>query len=150
MISAISKTLANVLAIETSLNGLEQINFDPPSRTLTGKAALNIYCYNYCDAQEKPSYQGVDLAFVISAWNTPVWSDQPLLAEALSSLQRHRQVDGKFLAPELAEYRSLLIKIDSVPAIEPIVLWEMLELPMRPALYVTVKLPAKSGGETRT
>jgi hypothetical protein len=142
MIPAISKTLAKVLAIETSLSGIDQVNFDPPSQALTGKTALNIYCYNYCYSEKKPSYQGANLAFMISAWDTPAWGSQPLLAEALSSLQRHRQIAGKFLEPELEAYRSLLIKVDSVPAIEPVVLWETLGLPMRPALYVTVKLPA--------
>lgn len=141
MIPAISKTLANVLAIETSLRGTEQVSFDPPSQALTGKIALNIYCYNYCYSEQQPSHQGVDLAFVISAWDTPAWAKQPLLTEALSSLQ-HRQIEGKFLAPELEEYRSLSIKVDSIPMIEPIVLWETLGLPMRPALYVTVTFPA--------
>jgi hypothetical protein len=142
MIPAISKTLANVLAIETSLSGVEQVDFNPPSQALTGKAALNIYCYNYCCDEMKPALADMDLAFVISAWDTPAWGDQPLLSEALLSLQNHQQLAGEFLSPELQDYRSLSIEVNSIPAIEPVVLWESLGLPMRPALYVTVKVPS--------
>ncbi|MCU0553033.1 MAG: Pvc16 family protein [Leptolyngbya sp. Prado105] len=142
MISAISKTLASVLAIETSLPGIEQVDFNPPSDALSGKATLNIYCYNYCWDEKKPLRSQVDLAFVISAWDTPAWGEQALLSEALSSLQNHPQLEAQFLSAELEEARSLSIEVNSIPAIEPVVLWESLGLPMRPALYVTVKVPS--------
>jgi hypothetical protein len=146
MIPAISKALANVLAIETSLNKVERVDFNPPSHSLMGKAALNIYCYNYCCAddcylEKKPTLTEVALAFVISAWDTPIWGDQPLLSEALFSLKNHRQLESEFLSPELEDYQSLSIEVNAIPAIEPVVLWESLGLPMRPALYVTVKVP---------
>lgn len=141
MIPAISKALANVLAIETSLNEVERVDFNPPSQSLMGKAALNIYCYNYCCAEKKPTLSEIALAFVISAWDTPAWGDQLLLSEALSSLKNHRQLEPKFLSPELEDYQALSIEVNAIPAIEPVVLWESLGLPMRPALYVTVKVP---------
>jgi hypothetical protein len=129
MIPAISKTLANLLAIETSLTGIDQVDFNPPAKGL--KAALNIYCYNYCC--EPMAAPKVDLAFVISAWNTPIWGEQSLLSEALSSLQKHHQL-------EVSPGQALSVEVNSIPAIEPVVLWESLGLPMRPAIYVTVKV----------
>jgi hypothetical protein len=134
MIPKIAETLANLFAIETSLDGVDQIDFNPPSEKLTGKVDLNIYCYNYCYSGQNLSQKidlAVDLAFVISTWNTPIWGEQPLLTEALSALQQHQQL-------ELAD-RALALEVNAIPTIEPVVLWESLGVPMRPALYVTVK-----------
>lgn len=149
MIPAVSKTLAKLFADETSLQGTEQINFNPPCRSRVGKSALSVYCYGIQTRPEvnrdpsscRKSLRGIDLSFLISAWDATVLGEQQLLSEVLSSLLRHPQLAGDFLAPELQECSALSIEVESVPAIEPVVLWKSLGVPIRPALYVTVKVP---------
>lgn len=51
MISAVTQTLASLLADETSLTGTEQIDFDPPAARRSVRPRLNLYCYDLrqCD-----------------------------------------------------------------------------------------------------
>lgn len=51
MISAVTQTLASLLADETSLTGTEQIDFDSPATRRSVRPRLNLYCYDLrqCD-----------------------------------------------------------------------------------------------------
>lgn len=51
MISAVTQTLALLLADETSLTGTEQIDFDSPATRRSVRPRLNLYCYDLrqCD-----------------------------------------------------------------------------------------------------
>ena len=143
MIPAVSRTLAKLFADETSLKGTEQIDFHPPSRSLVGASVLSVYCYGIQANTEvhQKRIAGMNLSFLISAWDATVLGEQQLLSEVLSSLLRHRRLAGDWLAPELQECSELSIEVESIPAIEPVVLWKSLGVPIRPALYIRVQVP---------
>jgi hypothetical protein len=46
MISAVTQTLASLLADETSLTGTEQIDFDHPATRRCDRPRLNLFCYD--------------------------------------------------------------------------------------------------------
>lgn len=164
MIPAIARTLARILVDGTSLSGTEEIDFDPPSQTLIGRTGLTVYCYNIrensqtllesCQGRacnealsvhpELDNLRWFDVSFLVSAWDSTALGEQQLLSEALSSLLHHRYLQRDILPPELQPYERLPFVISPIPAIDPVMLWSSLGLPLRPALYVTVTTPIVS------
>jgi Pvc16 N-terminal domain len=156
MIPAVAQTLARILANGTSLLSTEQIDFNPPNSCLAGRAALTVYCYNIqeCDfpgeqssfanapVQLKPaSVRWFELAFLITAWDFTALGEQQLLSEALNSLLCREWFESDRLASELSLGERRMFKIASTETVDPIQLWRSLNLPLRPALYITVTAP---------
>ncbi|MEB3212769.1 MAG: Pvc16 family protein [Leptolyngbyaceae bacterium] len=166
MLPAVSKTLANILVHDTSLNDSECISFNPPGEKLTGHPGFHIYCYsvservpdhgsdtvsspvpktlNCADLFSNDSLHWFDICFVVIAQGYTQLGKHQLLSEALSSLLKHRFLDEEYLAPELQGLGKLSITITQSSMIHPSVLWQSLGVPIRPALYVTVTVPIRA------
>jgi len=146
MISAVAQTLAQILVNGTSLQGTEQIDFSLPHRE-PGETGLTVYCY--C-IQEHPvdspawnqpvTQRQIEVSFLISASDYTVLGEQQLLSEALMSLLCQNWLQGDLLPAELGCER-LPFVISPIPGLDLTALWRSLELPLRPALYVTVTVP---------
>lgn len=164
MIPAVAKTLAKILTDETSLCSTEQVDFNLPNPGLSDKPALNVYCYSIqrsnstqveilqnlaCSALASPSveqklWRWFDISFLITAWDHTALGEQRLLSEALVSLSHRHWLQQDVLPVELQGCGQLILSISSEPAIAPAALWTSLGLPLRPALYITVKIPIAS------
>jgi hypothetical protein len=159
MIPAVAQTLAEILAGGTSLISTEQIDFKHPGMQQDIKPALNLYCYDIREhnqvlhlgsqyTQDNPPLTAVhcptlwfDVSFLISAWDCTALGEYRLLSEALTLLLHHRSLPETLLAPTLRGYGSLSLTVSSVGLIDAAILWKALGVPLRPALYVTVKTP---------
>lgn len=161
MIPVIAKNLAQILVDGTSLSSTEQIDFSPPSTDLIGQSALTIYCYNIQESRSSgsdalqlwgcnapfmtqidfKSLRWFELSFLISAWDYTVLGEQQLLSEALLSLINHPSLPLTLLLPELQIVEELPLEISSAPTIDPVMLWYSLGLPIRPAVYLAIKVP---------
>ncbi|OLP16633.1 hypothetical protein BST81_19530 [Leptolyngbya sp. 'hensonii'] len=162
MIPAVARTLANILAKGTSLSSTEHIDLNPPGPRVTGRSGLTLYCYDVCKSSqvhaeslvpsiektqltnEQYLLQWFDVSFLVSAWDYTVLGEQQLLSEALTSLVGHPSLPEEMLAPELRGHGDLPLVISLQPAINPVMLWTSLGVPLRPALYVTVSIPVFS------
>lgn len=160
MIPAVAQALAKILAAETSLSSLEQIDFNPPNSNLAEKSTLTVYCY---DIQECPvdaihlthtsmnstvlspwtstAPRWFELKFLISAWDCTILGEQQLLSEALAALMGHPllQLDVHF--PVASANATVSLRIAYAPVCDPLKLWSSFSLPIRPALYVSVEIP---------
>ncbi|MDX2100068.1 MAG: Pvc16 family protein [Leptolyngbyaceae cyanobacterium bins.59] len=165
MIPAVAQALAQILTEGTSLQGTEQIDFNPPSRELAGKPVLTIYCYSLRESQQAAYDISVnqssevieidhslitprwfDVSFLISAWDHTALGEQWLLSEALRALLCHCWLNGNQL-PSETQGRQLPLVISQTPEVEAVLLWQSLGLPLRPALYVTVTIPMGAQSE---
>ncbi len=157
MIPVVAQSLAKVLAAGTSLSGLEQIDFNPPSSNLLGQSALTVYCYDIqeclvaaentksyavlCSGSVLKSLRWFKLAFLISAWDYTALGEQQLLSEALASLADCHLLRLNSASSDFQESEEFPIEILSTPTSDSVMLWSSLGLPIRPALYVTVTIP---------
>jgi hypothetical protein len=164
MIPAVAKTLAKILTDETSLCSTEQVVFNPPGQDFLDKPALNVYCYsiqksNPEQAEISPAiacstvasmssksslWRWFDISFLITAWDYTVLGEQQLLSEALASLSHRNSLQQDVLPIELQNHGQLVLNVSSGPAIDAATLWNSLGLPLRPALYITVRIPIAS------
>jgi hypothetical protein len=161
MIPAVAQTLAKILADGTSLRSTEQIDFNPPAATPIRRSGLTVYCYNIQECQpttatpwpetgygaatwtqlETSTQRWFELSFLVSAWDYTALGEQQLLSEALRSLLQHDWIYSSDLAPKLQSGEPSAFKIASTPEVDAIALWQSLEQPLRPALYITVTVP---------
>ncbi len=158
MISAVAQTLGRILADETSVGNSEAISFNFPQ---TGKGdwfQFVLYFYKIqpiSSAIEKSglfkprksfdSYSSeilwFDIFFLISAEDPTALGKQRLLSEALGVLLRHQWLEEQLLAPTLRGCGSLPLIIHQPQ--NPTALWQVLEVPYRPALYLSVTAPLR-------
>jgi hypothetical protein len=162
MIPAVAQTLAKLLAHGTSLDS-EQIDFSHPGTRQDIRPALNLYFYHverhqtlgdsrwrYRDARGVPEDSAIwfDVSFLLVAWGHTAIAEQRLLSEALVLLSQHRSLPEESLASALHGYGALPMHVSSPHLTETVALWEALDLPLRPALHVTVTIPFSSRKRT--
>lgn len=161
MITAVSQTLAEILAGGSSLINTEQIDFNHPGIEQYKEPRLNLYCYDLrenkqipyseptdCPTNENGSPIWFDISFLVSAWDCTALGEQQLLSEALTLLLRHRFLPEELLAPALQGHGTLPIIVSASGLTETISFWRALGVPLRPALYVTVTVPLNLQGES--
>lgn len=162
MITAVTQTLASLLAVGTSLQSTEQIDFGLPSAEEYTKPGLNLYCYslkassgqqsNFCleekslDTQPnrstvKASVQWFDISFMITAKDYTSLGKQRLLSEVFMVLSDNYILEEKLLASVLQGYGDLQLTISNFGTDDTITLWNALGVHVRPALYVTLTIP---------
>lgn len=169
MISAVAQTLANILVKDSLSIEESQIDFSHPGKIKDIKPALNIYLYDlkqsnksnllarknhgsnthYSDYYHK-SYREIskigdrvfwyELSFAIITSDWTTIGEQHLLSEALSSLLKHQTINERDLPLELGGYGNLSLEINT-SNIDVMQFWRALKLPLKPALYVTVRSP---------
>lgn len=165
MLIPLLQTLAEILAGGTSLISTEQIDFSPPGnpRDDVVGASLNLYFYDIRESKQvqhsgrqverninrgrfqpatvtwSPSW--FDVSLLLTTWDRTSLGEYRLLNEALSLLLRHRSLREEFLSPELRGYGNLSMSVSGEPPIEVSSLWSALNIPLRPALYLTVTIP---------
>ncbi|RMH73068.1 MAG: DUF4255 domain-containing protein [Cyanobacteria bacterium J007] len=164
MIPAVAQTLAEILAGGTSLIDIESIDLNHPSIDRPGGPRLNLYCYNLWQSQHEPSAEfsrsdtsdvrgaspkenrdstiWFDVSFLVTAWDNTALGEQRLLSEALTRLLSYRFVPEDLLEPSLRGHGELQMRICVGGAIDTASLWRALGVPLRPALYVTIAVPA--------
>lgn len=161
MITAVSQTLAEILAGGSSLIGTKQIDFDHPRVERCRGPRLNLYCYDLREnklmqhsgqhREATPNDNGLtfwfDISFLVTAWDFTALGEQRLLSEALVLLLRHRSLPEEILAPELQGHGTLPLRVFASGLMYTAVFWSALGIPMRPALYVTVTVPLDLQGE---
>lgn len=155
MITAVSWTLAEILAGGSSLIGTEQIDFNHPGAEQYGEPRLNLYCYDLRENQQtrgtsndNGSLIWFDVSFLVSAWDCTALGEQQLLSEALTLLLRHRFLPEDLLAPALRGYGMLPIRVSASGLVDTVAFWSALGVPLRPALYVSVTVPLNLQGES--
>lgn len=155
MITAVSQTLAEILAGGSSLISTEQIDFNHPGMQQQGEPRINLYCYDLRENQQMQqsflekevtpndtnSPLWFDLSFLVTAWDCTGLGEQKLLSEALRLLFSHRFLPEQLLAPALQGYGLLPIRVSACESLDTVVFWKSLCVPLRPALYVTVTVP---------
>jgi Pvc16 N-terminal domain/CarboxypepD_reg-like domain len=164
MITALSQTLADILAGGTSLTSTEQIDFAHPGerRLINGGSGLNVYFYDLRESTQvqhsgrqvehrltegRPSaFVGnlpmwFDASFVISAWDRTTLGEHHLFTEALALLLRHRQLREDLLVPTLRGFGNLNMTVCAVRHIDVGALWLALGTPLRPSILVTITAP---------
>ncbi|BAY28090.1 hypothetical protein NIES2100_79190 [Calothrix sp. NIES-2100] len=168
MLISLLQTLAEILAGGTSLTSMEQIDFNLPGSRANGDAGplLNLYLYDIRLSNqlqqagrqvERMFLEGglptstvtqlptwFDISLMLTAWDRTALGEYHLLTEALSLLLRHGSLKEEFLAPELCGYGQLPMTVASSPPIEVGSLWGCLNLPLRPAVHITVTAPLGS------
>lgn len=167
MLIYVLQSLAQILAGGTSLGSTEQIDFGHlGNRREEGTVpTLNLYVYdiresrqlqhsgrqvdrrvgrNVHNASVSWSPNWFDVSILLTAWDRTALGEHFLMSEALSLLLRHRSIQEQFLVPELRRYGKLNMSIALEPPIEVGSLWSALNVPLRPALYLTVAVPFES------
>jgi len=164
MLIFVLQTLAQILAGGTSLTSTEQIDFSHPGNRREEGAAptFNVYIYDIRESKQlqhsgrqvdrqlgrgsqaaavnrTPSW--FDVSLLITAWDRTSLGEYYLLSEALSLLLRHRSLREEFLVSELRGYGNLSMTVALEPAIEIGSLWSAFNVPLRPALYLTLTVP---------
>lgn len=168
MLISVLQTLADILAGGTSLTSTEQIDFSRPgSRRDEGTGSLlNLYFYDIRESKQvqhsgrqverrllegkwqaatvslPPSW--FDVSVMVTAWDRTTLGEHQLLTEALTLLLRHRSLREEFLAPELRGYGNLTMSVSAIPPVEVGSLWSALNVPLRPALYLTITAPCET------
>ena len=169
MISAVAQTLANILVKDSLSIEKSQIDFSHPGEIKDIKPALNLYLYDLKQSNKSnllerkkcgittdysnhypKSYREIsqigdrvfwyELSFAIIALDWTNIGEQHLLSEALSSLLKHQTIDEADLPLELRGYGNLSLEINT-SNIDVMQFWRALKLPLKPALYVTVRSP---------
>jgi Pvc16 N-terminal domain len=153
MITAVTQTLAEILAGEGSAIGLEQIDLDHPGYTHALRPRLNLYCYDLrqsvCMSKQKtddvPKIPAnpiwFDISFLITAWDYTVLGQQRLLSETLIQLLQYSHLPEDHLPPILKGYGALPLNISVNGNMDTAAFWRALGIPLRPALYITVTVP---------
>ncbi len=160
MITAVVLTLTELLTQESSLLTEVKIDLNHPSKREDIRPALSLYCYDIRESVEPkcPSNPNsnpkqkedlenfelcwFDLSFIIIAWDWTKLGEQSLLSETLKLFMQHRLISEDKLASELKGYGDLPMIISrSIPDINNF--WQALDLPLQPAIYLTVKTPLK-------
>lgn len=165
MLVSILQTLAEILAGGTSLTSTEQIDFSRPGSRRNDDVGpvLNLYFYDIRESKQRQPFDGqdkrklskqslptttvnwspswFDVSLMVTAWDRTSLGEHHLLSEALNLLLRHTSLQEEFLAPRLRGYGNLSITVASTPAIDLGILWRALNIPLRPALYLTVTAP---------
>ncbi|MBD2449755.1 DUF4255 domain-containing protein [Nostoc sp. FACHB-152] len=165
MLISLLQTLAEILVGGTSLTGMEQIDFNLPGSRANSNfvPTINLYLYDIRLSNqlqqtgrrvERMFLEGgtatstvtqlptwFDVSLMLTAWDRTALSEYHLLTEAMTLLLRHGYLNEEFLPAELCGYGQLPMTITSSPPIEVGSLWNSLNLPVRPALYLTVTAP---------
>ena len=169
MLISLLQTLAEILAGGTSLTSMEQIDFSLPSSRRDGDVGplLNLYLYDIRQSKQlqqagrqrdRNFLEGglqqsarvnlplswIDVSLMLTAWDRTALSEYHLLNEALSLLMRHRSLREEFLAPELRGYGNLPMTVAVNPPVDLGSLWSALNVPLRPAVFLTVTAPLDS------
>ncbi|MBD2683472.1 MULTISPECIES: Pvc16 family protein [Nostoc] len=165
MLISLLQTIAEILVGGTSLTSIEQIDFNLPGSRTNGNAGqiINLYLYDIrlsnqlqqtgrrvermfseggtptSTVSQLPTW--FDVSLMLTAWDRTTLGEYHLLTEAMTFLIRHGYLKEEFLPPELCGYGQLPMTIVSSPPIEVGSLWSSLNLPLRPALYLTVTAP---------
>ncbi|GAA6616011.1 Pvc16 family protein [Scytonema sp. NUACC26] len=165
MLISLLHTLSSILAGGTSLNSTEQIDFSRPGsrRDESSGPVVNLYFYDIRESKQvqhsgrqverKVTQSGLqpvsvtwppswfDVSLMLTAWDSTTLGEHRLLTEALTLLLRHRSLREEFLAPELRGYGNLSLAVSVESQVEVGSLWSALNVPLRPALYITVTVP---------
>lgn len=155
MIPAVAQTLAEMLAGGRSLINTEQIDFNHPNQWHGRSPRLNLYCYEIRENQhmqqalqqtENPPNCNsplicYDLSFIPTSWGCTALGEQYLLSEALTQLLPDQLLPEGLLTPALQEYGMLPLKVAAGGRMDTAALWNVLEVPLNPALDVTVTVP---------
>ncbi|WP_088240624.1 Pvc16 family protein [Calothrix rhizosoleniae] len=164
MLIYVLQSLAQILAGGTSLTSTEQIDFGHLGnrREESTVPTLNLYVYDIRESKQLQhsgrqverrvgrslqnasvnwSPNWFDVSLLLTAWDRTALGEHYLISEALSLLLRHRSIQEQFLLPELRHYGNLSMSIALEPPIEVGSLWSALNVPLRPALYLTVTVP---------
>ena len=169
MISVATQTLADFITSGIPLINKEQIFFDHPRVAQVNKPALNLYCYRVqvsdwnqtfpkssVPSRETPLSptlgvrrsvnvigvsQWFDLTFLVSVTDHTALSEQHLLSELLSMLSSYQFLPDEFLSPSLQGQGVLPMTVSTEGVIDTTLLWQVLRMPLRLALHVTLTVP---------
>ncbi|WP_017305445.1 Pvc16 family protein [Spirulina subsalsa] len=166
MIPVVAQALAHLLVAGTSLDSVEQISFHRPENPQTMTRGVNVYFYDLRatekagDNAENPppltekdspqmtttqtvGQEGVlwfDVSFLVSTYDYTALGAQQLLSESLTLFLRYAQIPHPFLDASIPGFRALPLRVNLET--DWVELWKALDLPLRPALCVTVTMPA--------
>lgn len=167
MISVATQTLADFITSGIPLINKEQVIFDHPRVAQDHKPALNLYCYRVqvSDWNQTVSSPGVrgyspsptlnsrkpvsaasvsqwfDLTFLVSVSDHTTLSEQHLLSELLAMLSSYQFLPDEFLSPLLRGQGVLPMTVSTEGVIDTALLWQVLRMPLRLALHVTLTVP---------
>ena len=161
MIPAVSQTLARIIASQTSLDTVQQVSFDLPRRIWSQPTRVNLYVYDVrpktcefnhsvgsesdetiSDWIEPPGWhQQVEILFLIVARDWTRLGEQQLLSEVITYFARHSEIPEDGLVPALRGYGGMAIEI--AQPMDVVALWQALEVPLQPALYLKVTVPLR-------
>ena len=165
MISAVAQTLGKILADETSVGSLEAISFNFPQTDLDNCPELILYFYKVQPISQELEKTELlesfkfhnskssetlwfDIFFLLSTEDRTTLGRQRLLSEALGVLLRHDWVDEQLLAPVLRGYGSLPLVVHQPQDL--VAFWQVLGVPFRPALYLSVTAPLRLSSSRAT
>jgi hypothetical protein len=146
MISAATQTLAEFFAKSLARLGRGDISFDHPQVFRSQGPCLNLYCYRI---QGCPQPAGADvqdcrwfnLTFLVSASDHTSLGEQNLLSEVLETLQRSPCLPDQVIEPCLRGQGALAVRVSTQAAIDDLLLWKVLQTPLKLALHVTMTVP---------
>jgi Pvc16 N-terminal domain len=117
--------------------------------SLTTNLAPNL-ASNLAPNLEMSSLRWFDVSFLVSVWDWTSLGEQHLLSEALLLFLQHRRLKEDLLAPALRGYGELQMTVSALSCADAAVLWSALDVPLRPALYVTVTIPFEVKSDVST
>ncbi|MCW6038101.1 DUF4255 domain-containing protein [Spirulina subsalsa FACHB-351] len=166
MIPVVAQALAHLLVSGTSLDSVEQISFHRPENPQTMTRGVNLYFYdlratrnagdnaeNPNSLTEKDSPHGTtqtvaqeralwfDVSFLVSTYDYTALGAQQLFSESLTLFLRYAQIPHPFLDASIPGFRALPLRVNL--EMDWVELWKALDLPLRPALCVTVTVPER-------
>lgn len=87
-----------------------------------------------------------DVRFLLSACDHTSLGEQQLLSESLILLQNYPALPEALLPPVLRGHGALPFYVGTVQLADTVALWSALNVPLRPALHLTVTVPFKFSG----
>lgn len=161
MIPAVAQTLAEFLSSRLSRIGTEQISFEHPSYVQNSRLGINLYFYdiqvNNSQAQLEPcmsskplAFAGgqsgdrqtrFDVSFMLTVKDNTRLGEQHLLSEVFLLFSQCHALPRRSIAPTLKGAEPLLIRLNDID--DPIRFWCALQIPMHPALHITVTVPSE-------
>ncbi|MEB3292718.1 MAG: Pvc16 family protein [Synechococcales bacterium] len=137
---AATQTLAEFLSSALPLIEKDSISFEHPRVAHHHKPCLNLYCYHIQKSQEP---QWLDLIFLVSAIDHTVLAEQHLLSEMVTVLSGYQSLPEQVLMPELRGLGALPIQVSNQTVPETLLLWQVLQTPLRLSLQVTLTVPIR-------
>lgn len=161
MIPAVAQTLAEFLSSRLSRIGTEQISFEHPNYVQNSSLGINLYFYDiqaknrqaqlepYVSSKPLACIEGqfggrqtwFDVSFLLTVKDNTRLGEQHLLSEVFLLFSQCRYLPRRSMAPALKGSEALLIRFNDIG--DPIQFWRALQIPMHPALHITVTVPSE-------